>query len=413
MEDTEHPVYNLLQQKLNEIDQELAKADISNEVRERLYIWKDLFTYVSMVLNTKKFPHVPKRILDNLQNNIASFNVSIAHNPRMANTVVLYDETIGAVNKIPLFFDKGTLGKGLKSLVDSFNNQAKNSVLDFSNERKNTIEDWNKEKAVLQQSVKTLNDEKISLEKEIDSLRIAISTQQGLNQQAVSTFQQEYKNLKEEQKADIEKIKDSFSNKMQEAEKGYISNADTIISHLNTRKNEVEKLWGIIGQAAVSGQAQSYATKSYRFANIMMGLCLFFMGIACLIIWKLTMVFLQHPEMLNASAIVLRLLSALILFAPAFYCANVAKRQRDREFQLRDFEVKTAALEPFMERMKFTSNDQKNPKDTVKLDLAKTFFDKEFAKENKQHGDILLSKDMLKGLEELGKIFCYQNIEKK
>ena len=288
MEDTEHPVYNLLQQKLNEIDQELAKADIPDEIRERLYIWKDLFTYVSMVLNTKKFPHVPKRILDNLQNNIASFNVSIAHNPRIANTVVLYDETIGAANKIPLFFDKGSLGKGLKSLVDSFNNQAKNSVIDFSNERKKTIEDWNKEKAVLQQSVKNLNDEKTALEKELDSLRTAISTQQGLNQQVVSTFQQEYKNLKEEQKTDFEKIKDTFSKKLQESEKGYSSSADAIISHLTTRKDEVEKLWGIIGKAAISGQAQSYATRAHWFANIMMILSLLFMVLACSIIWKLT-----------------------------------------------------------------------------------------------------------------------------
>ena len=123
--------------------------------------------------------------------------------------------------------------------------------------------------------------------------------------------------------------------------------------------------------------------------------------------------FLQQPQVLNVNVIALRLLAALILFAPAFYCANVAKRQRDREFQLRDFEVKTAALEPFMERMKFNSNDQKTPKDAVKLDLTKIFFDKEFAKENKQHGDILLSKDMLKGLEELGKIFHNQTVEKK
>ncbi|MBQ8843627.1 MAG: hypothetical protein IJ016_02425 [Elusimicrobiaceae bacterium] len=412
MEDTEHPVYNLLQQKLNEIDQELAKADISDEVRERLYIWKDLFTYVSMVLNTKKFPHVPKRILDNLQNNIASFNVSIAHNPRMANTVVLYDETIGAVNKIPLFFDKGTLGKGLKSLVDSFNNQAKNSVLDFSNERKNTIEDWNKEKAVLQQSVKTLNDEKISLEKEIDSLRIAISTQQGLNQQAVSTFQQEYKNLKEEQKADIEKIKDSFSNKMQEAEKGYISNADTIISHLNTRKNEVEKLWGIIGQAAVSGQAQSYATRACRLAHFMMFLALIFMAYACYNVYQLTNSIATGLSTIQPGMLLFRLLAAAILFAPAFYCANVAKRQRDREFQLRDFEVKTAALEPFVERMALQANS-KADKDKMKIELTKTFFDKEFSQKTKQHGDIFISADMRDSLEKIGKIFHNQNLEKK
>ena len=91
---------------------------------------------------------------------------------------------------------------------------------------------------------------------------------------------------------------------------------------------------------------------------------------------------------------------------------NLAKRQRDREFQLRDFEVKTSALEPFMERMRF-SVGQKSKKDETKLELAKTFFDKEFAKTNKQHADILLSSDMLKGMEELGKIFHQQKCEDK
>lgn len=413
MESTEHPIYKLLQQKLNDIDQELAKADIPNEVYDRLHIWKDLFSHVNMVLHTKRFPHVPKRLLDNLQNNISGFNINIAHNPRLVNTIALYDGIMDAVNKIPLFFDKGTLGRGFTALLDSFNTQIESSVLNFANERKKAIEDWEKEKATLQQDIKSLRNEKATLATELSSLRTAISTQQNLNQQVVATFQQEYKNLKQEQTEEFKKDKENFAKNIQKYEQEFKASSDNILTYLEGRKKDVEKLWGIIGQAAVSGQAQSYATKSYWFANIMMGLCLLFMGAACVIIWKLTIVFLQHPEMLNANAIVLRVLSALILFAPAFYCANVAKRQRDREFQLRDFEVKTAALEPFMERMKFTSNDQKNPKDTVKLDLAKTFFDKEFAKENKQHGDILLSADMIKGLDKLGKIFNNQMVEKK
>lgn len=65
-----------------------------------------------------------------------------------------------------------------------------------------------------------------------------------------------------------------------------------------------------------------------------------------------------------------------------------------------------------MERMRF-SVGQKSKKDETKLELAKTFFDKEFAKANKQHADILLSSDMLKGMEEFGKIFHQQKCEDK
>ncbi|MBQ8033119.1 MAG: hypothetical protein IJ266_04115, partial [Elusimicrobiaceae bacterium] len=188
--------------------------------------------------------------------------------------------------------------------------------------------------------------------------------------------------------------------------------ADEIIKALKTKEAEVEKLWGIIGKAVVSGQAQSYADKAQKMANILMwtaftiliGLTLGLVVITMIDIYQQKFSFLTFCYKVMASA---------VLLAPAIYCMNLAKRQRDREFQLRDFEVKTTALEPFLERMEFTSDDQKSAKDTVKLELAKAFFDTEFAKENKQHGAILLSADMIDGLAKLGDIFNSQRSEGK
>ena len=45
------------------------------------------------------------------------------------------------------------------------------------------------------------------------------------------------------------------------------SAADKTLSHLEKRKDEVEKLWGIIGQAAISGNSQNYANKAKETAD--------------------------------------------------------------------------------------------------------------------------------------------------
>ena len=412
MENEEHPVYSLLQQKLNEIEQELAKADILDEVRERLYIWKDLFTYVNAILYSKRFPRVPKRILTDLQNNISSFNINIAHNPRLTNTVLLYDGIVAAAQKIPVLIDKGTLGKKLTSLVDSFNNQANSSVLNFANERKQAIEDWTKEKVLLQQDVKKLQDERKTLLDQIETLKADITTQRNANQRMVSELQLNFTNFKKAKDEEFKTQKEALDKKIVNLETSSTAKADEIIKALKTKEAEVEKLWGIIGKAVVSGQAQSYADKAQKMANILMwtaftiliGLTLGLVVITMIDIYQQKFSFLTFCYKVMASA---------VLLAPAIYCMNLAKRQRDREFQLRDFEVKTTALEPFLERMEFTSDDQKSAKDTVKLELAKAFFDTEFAKENKQHGAILLSADMIDGLAKLGDIFNSQRSEGK
>ena len=97
-----------------------------------------------------------------------------------------------------------------------------------------------------------------------------------------------------------------------------------------------------------------------------------------------------------------KVITSAIILIPALYCANISKRQRDREFLLRDFELKTAALEPFMENMKLenesNSNDAIN-KDKVKLELTKAFFDHQFG--NKPNDCVLLPKEVTKILNAL------------
>ena len=173
--------------------------------------------------------------------------------------------------------------------------------------------------------------------------------------------------------------------------------------HLEKRKQEIEVLWGIIGKATVSGQSQSYADKAKELADKLMWTAFILMTLMVGTVAILTIIDILKSNF-SFEIFFYKVLATSVLLVPAFYCMNLAKRQRDREFQLRDFEVKTAALEPFMERLTFIDEQSKLEKDKTKLELTKTFFDKEFAKENKQHKDILIPQDVLASLKELSKI---------
>ena len=105
-----------------------------------------------------------------------------------------------------------------------------------------------------------------------------------------------------------------------------------------------------------------------------------------------------------------KVITSAVILVPALYCANISKRQRDREFQLRDFELKTAALEPFMENMTLESSSGEGDilnKDQVKLELTKSFFDQQF--NNKTNDCLLLPKELTKLLNTLAKK-CNLNI---
>lgn len=106
-----------------------------------------------------------------------------------------------------------------------------------------------------------------------------------------------------------------------------------------------------------------------------------------------------------------KIIGSSVFLIPAFYCSNISKRHRDREFQLRDFEVKTAALEPFMENMILENasitNDEVN-KDKIKLELTKTFFGQNFDS-SKSNDCILIPKEVAKILNTLAKQ-CNLNI---
>lgn len=410
MENEEHPVYNALQEKIELVEKELNTKEIPNQTKKSLLVWKDLLAYTSVVLNSKRFPNVPVNFLDELNSTLSSVSANVIRNYQAYSSY--YNTILNYTKRIPIVESKGDVRQSFTSLVSQFDTKTANIIDSFKEEQNKSIEAWKQKQISLNEEITALKNSKEEISAQLETLKKDITAQRTANQTMVSDLQTEYNTFKTQKEKSYDSKKEELDKKIIEWEKSFTIQTSKIIENLEEKQKEVEKLWGIIGKAAISGQAQSYADKAQNMADILM-----WTAFAILIVMTLglTIITMRDIYRQNFSFLTFfyKVIASAVLLAPAIYCMNLAKRQRDREFQLRDFEVKTTALEPFLERMEFTSDDQKGAKDTVKLELAKVFFDKEFAKENKQHGAILLSDDMLEGLAKLSTIFNSQNNEKK
>lgn len=410
MENEEHPVYNALQEKIKLVEKELLTEEKSDTTQRSLLLWKDLLAYTNVVLNAKRFPNIPKSFLNELYNSLSVLNRNIIRDYPSYSSY--YSNVLNQTKRIPVVEYRGDVKQSFTSMANQFEKQANRTIEEFKEERKSAMAEWKQEKTEWQQELQILQKEKENLTAELNTLKSDFASQKQQNQNLITNLQIKFNQFIEREQTKITELKEDFTSQLKNYDEEHKQEANEVLEHLQIRKEEVEKLWGIIGKAVVSGQAQSYADKAQKMANILMwtaftiliGLTLGLVIITMFDIYQQKFSFLTFCYKVMASA---------VLLAPAIYCMNLAKRQRDREFQLRDFEVKTTALEPFLERMEFTSDDQKSAKDTVKLELAKAFFDTEFAKENKQHGAILLSADMIDGLAKLGDIFNSQRSEGK
>ena len=397
-----HPVYTTLQDKIALVNKALSEDNLTDTVKKSLLIWQDLLRYVDMVLNTRSFLNLPDHFFNDLKSSLSSITEPVIKN--INGYSAYYTNILNYTKRIPVVSSKGDIKQSFKSLVGQFNNQTSEAIDSFKQEQKTTFENWNTQKEFLSKDIQNLQTSKDNLSSSLETLKKDIAIQRDANQAMVSALQKDYNTFKKEKDEAFKAQETDLENKITNLNTSATQQVNTIIAALQKKQEEVEKLWGIIGKASVSGQSQRYAHHAFLFATIMMTIALGIMGYAAWLVLDLTRELMKPDTTLDAGIIMFRLFAIAILFAPAFYCMNVAKRQRDREFQLRDFEIKTAAFEPFMERMKFTTSDQKSGKDAAKLELTKSFFDKEFAKENKQHGDILLSEDMIRALDKIANI---------
>ena len=106
-----------------------------------------------------------------------------------------------------------------------------------------------------------------------------------------------------------------------------------------------------------------------------------------------------------------RLPIAVVLLLPAFYTAIEARKRRNQEILLRDFEIKIANVDPYLKNIDFVESEREAKQNIpegsktareLKLELAKEFFGRH---EVKDTDNIVIPKDMIDLLEKFMR-FC-------
>lgn len=410
-----HIVKQTLDNTLENIKIALESDDYDEAQEDSLFAYQQLLLMIRTNLNTKTLPMVPRTILDNLHNAIANLTTNVLCD--MNKYYSQYLTVLDWYKRIPTYEKKSEIKESFNSIIRNYNNQKdqitnilNEELENFKKDREKQFNNWANEKQVMQNELETLKDENSSLRTEIKKFQTELDLQTKKLQTIIEKFEEDYNTQKMDFKDQFEANEVVYTEQIDNLIDLKTTAADKTLEHLEKRKNEVEKLWGIIGKAAISGNSKNYADKANHLANTMMYIALGIMIIVVVILAITTIIDLSSGQF-NYLHFIYKIIGSTIVLLPAFYCSNISKRHRDREFLLRDFEVKTAALEPFMENMilkEDNSHTNEINKDRVKLELAKSFFEQHFDKKT-TNDCVLLPKEVAKILNTVAKK-CNLNI---
>lgn len=410
-----HSVHRAVDTTLNYIDTLKNETGLTDSQKDSLAFYEQLIIYAKYVLNNCVTRTVPAQILTKLESNIVNLQNSNIKN--IEATYDLYTDIMDDLSKIPVYNDKNITKASIGKIIDNFNSDKEKIQKDISDEinkfqqsQKEEIEKWRKEKEDLEKEITTLKKENEVLNDELITLSQTISSENTRLTNIILTFQNNYDKKMDDIKISFNQIQSDITGNFNTLFAESKKKADLLYTYMQEKQRDVENLWGIIGKASVSGSSQNYANRAKNFAHWMTAAALLLMLSTVVFLSVLFYIDITSPNF-NPMNLLYRIPLGFTLLLPAWYCANIANKQRNREFQLRDFEIKTAGLEPFIENMKMVKYNEKsgeeNKKDETKLELVKNIFQNDLDKKKVDDKNIIIPKDMLELLKS-----CLENWSK-
>lgn len=397
-----HLIFQSLKNKLEEIDKEMQNSSYNEVQIDSLFSYKQILTIIQANLNSKTLPMVPNTILNNLNASIQDLKLDYLLN--INGYSQKYLQLMNNFSLLPKLEKKSEVKESFNSIIKTFLKKQKKieenidtEIKDFKARQNEQFENWEVQKNKMQEEIVSLREKNDYLKTQIETFSSEIKDQQTQIKSLINRFQTTYERNSDNYETRFINKENEYNAKIDALIHEQKSTADKILEHLEKRKEEIEKLWGIIGQAAISGNSQNYANKAKNMANILMVLTLFFMFIGMLYIGMATVALFKGDY--QYIDFVWKVIISAVIMAPTFYTANLSKRQRTREFQLRDFEVKTACLEAFVESLNMSDNNQKNE---LKLELTKAFFKDQYGEVNNDEC-VIVPKEIAKIINTIAK----------
>lgn len=325
------------------------------------------------------------------------------------------DNIVAQLPQIPTV-DKTTVKQSLNQIIGIYKKQNEN-IIEKIKQEKDGLE---KEVSTLKQKVASLETQINNKEQELTTLaenfKQQFTSSQNLRDQTARTkldntlqlWDEAGRKYSEQIKNNEEDIQRKFDEKYEDLKQQTIS----IIKYMEERQEEIKKIYGLVGEMVSCGEYKKYAIDEHKTANIMFWTSFGLFCVAALVMVVATIIELCGDGIFSWWTVLTRLPVALVILLPAFYTAIEARKRRNQEIALRDFEIKIANIDPYLKNIDFVESEReatgqatqegcKTARD-LKIELAKEFFS---IKQVKDTDNIVIPRDMIELFEKF-MAFC-------
>ncbi len=236
-------------------------------------------------------------------------------------------------------------------------------------------------KAELEASVSSMIEQIKSLEALVGTLKDAVEKQRAEALTVTAEVQGKYEITERELRKTFEETQNRLNEqndgaanarlqKIDELQKTIDSDSNALIRVLNEKKDEASKIVQIVGNIGVTGNYQKVADTEAGAANVwrIITVLIFCLSIIVVLVVLGFWIFDPAHSSADLAGVFVRLLSAFVLAAPAYYTAKESARHRTNADQARRAELELASLGPFIELM------PEEKKVAIKEELSKRYF---------------------------------------
>lgn len=215
-----------------------------------------------------------------------------------------------------------------------------------------TIKQLTDAKDKLVAEVQALSSEVASQNSTLGSLAAAVTQQKAEAAAAVAQVQLAYAESETKRVGAFDTKMTEFSTAFDAQDEGLRTKAETVLLALENSRTEAANLVQIVGNIAITGNYQKIAETETARADIWRRITVGIFIVAIAIATATFVRFWSEPITAEvALSIVVRLMYALAITAPAFYTARESARHRTNADRARQTELELAALGPFLEKL--------------------------------------------------------------
>lgn len=370
-------------QKVEEIDT-LAKTDWTGEddIYKKLILIKPL---CENRLNNVYADLLAQNDITQLQNqliNLISYVQTYkAGNPSYSSHIInTINAIIPIVAKFP-FAGKGETSATLSKIIDDFSQKNTDIISKIKKEKEDLTEEVENLKNIVSNLSSEIEKKNIEIsswqdnflaaqEKRSDEFSVAQRARDDDFFEAGKLYLAQFDKKEKERELEFETKENERSTNFEVQTKKLKDESDTTLNQIDNIKTKVEDIYGAIGKTSIAGAQKVYANNAKTMAHWLQGASLLLMLVAIGVLFYLLK---GQLETITWSKFIYRFSIGGILLLPAFFLANEAKKQRDKENRYRELEIKMTAITPyFLEISDGASKENENlpEKDRIKLELA-------------------------------------------